>query len=256
MSLKRKIAVGTAAFIVLLAGAAVGVRSYMVWKQNQDELPAFNEVPAGPRAPTRDFLGLTVGRSTVEDAEVLYRGLGVECGESSMRALMAAGRAKIAREMEAARAAGRDPDAVSGASAVNYRSKKERNPQVRRACEHVPLSSFNDRDRWPGDELYWLIIFDSPKHPLRHTSISRRLTDVAAAEEEWRSAVELMTKKFGAPTTMRGIDENPGVPFGPGKLYKAVWRFADLQAEVKALRIGEDIRFTETVEVPWPVRTD
>jgi hypothetical protein len=63
-----------------------------------------------------------------------------------------------------------------------------------------------------------------------------------------------MTKRFGAPTLL--IDLDPRVLFGPGKLYKALWKFADLEAEVKALRIGTDIRFTETVEVPWPVRTD
>jgi hypothetical protein len=255
MSLKRKIALSFGATIVVLVAAAGGVRAYMVWKQGQDELPTFIDVPEGPRAPNHAFLGLEVGKSTVEEAEVLYRGLGVECGQSSFRALMESKRKQTIKAMEAAKAAGGDPDAVSGASLVNYRSKKERNPQVRLACEHVPLASFKDRERASGDDLYWLIIFDSPKHPLRHTSISRRLKDTAFAEEEWRDAVEAMTRKFGAPTTLRAPGDKPGIPFGPGTVYTASWKFADLEAEVKALRIGDDIRFSETVEVPWPVRT-
>ena len=51
--------------------------------------------------------------------------------------------------MEAREARGEDPDAVTGASRVNYRSPKEANPQVRLACNDVPSSKLADAERPP-----------------------------------------------------------------------------------------------------------
>jgi len=240
------------AILGVLLVVAVGIRIYMKWQQGQDLLPAFKPVPEGARSPTRDFLGLTIRETTLPEAEVIYRGTGAECKGSSFRDLMGAKRESIKKEMAEVKASGGDPDAVSGASLANYRSKKERNPQVRLSCIDVPLSSFNDRERVPGEPLYWLIIFDSPDFPLRHVSVGRRITDLALAEEEWRLAVDAMTKKFGAPTKIREPAQT-GVAFTPGTYFEAKWTFTDIEASVTAFRIGNYVRFQERVEVPWPV---
>ena len=39
-------------------------------------------------------------------------------------------------------------------------------------------------------------------------------------------------------------------------LYTAQWKFPELLAEVTCFRIGQDYRFIEKVEVPYPVRAD
>lgn len=252
--MKKKIAKALGAVVVLLVVAAFGVRGYMVWEQGQDLLPTFMPVPDGPRAPKNSFLGLEVRKTTLPEAETVYRGVGANCLNSSMRALMEAKRKTVQKAMADAKERGEDPDTVSGASLANYRSKKERNPQIRLACEHVPLNAFNDRERAPGEDLYWLIIFDSAEHPLRHTSVSRRLQDTAVAAEEWRSAVEAMTRRFGAPTKLKDLPGS-GDPFPMGVPFTASWDFADIHAEVNAFLVGKEVRFTEKVEVPWPIST-
>lgn len=246
---KRKALAIAAGVLALLGAAAGGVRAYMVWQQSRDVLPTFVDVPAGPRAPAeaRAFLGLTIGKSTLADAEALAREKGVTCENSSMRALMQAKREDTKKKMAEAEARGEDPDGVTGASLANYRSKKERNPQVRLACENVAASTFTDRARVAGDGLHWLVIFDSPAHALRHTSVSRRV-DPGVLGGEWRSAVEAMTARLGAPTTVKGD--------GEGAYSEAKWEFADLKAEVTAFKVGAKARFTERVEVPWPVRVE
>lgn len=234
-----------AGVLALLGAAAGGVRLFMVWRQSQDLLPEFVDVPAGPRAPTREFLGLKIASSTVADAELVAKQANVVCENSSFRALMAAKREDIKEKMAEAEAKGDDPDGITGASLVNHRSKKERNPQVRLACSKVPLTTFDDRPRVPGDALYWLIIFDSPAHALRHTSVSRRI-EPDLLDEEWRVAVDTMTRRFGAPSKLKEVET----------IREAKWEFADLQAQVTAFKIGKSVRFTERVEVPWPVRVE
>jgi hypothetical protein len=254
---KRLLLLGAGGLLLALAAAAGGVRGFMVWQQRQDLLPELIDVPAGPRAPRREMLGLELGRTTLPEAEVVYRGVGVECVNTSFRALMEARRRQVKEKMEAAAARGDAPDGVTGASLVEYRSKKERNPQVRLSCEGVRPDAFGDRPRAPGAPLYWLLIFDSEKHPLRHTSISRRIADPAVAAEEWRSALDAMTRRFGAPTDRVGpVDDAGASMFDQGAYYQVSWRFADLHAEVHAFRVGRDVRFTEKVEIPWPVRSD
>lgn len=253
--MKKKIAKAIGAVAALLVLAAVGVRGYMVWERSQDLLPTFTPVPDGPRAPTRSFLGLELRKTLLPEAETVFRGVGADCKNSSMRVLMEAKRRDVQKAMADAKEKGEDPDAVSGASLANYRSKKERNPQIRLQCENVPLTAFTDRERAPGEPLYWLIIFDSEKHPLRHTSVSRRIMDMAVAEEEWRSAVESMTKNFGAPTVLKG-PSGSGDPFPAGAYYQADWKFADVEAQVVAFRINNFVRLQERVEVPWPVTAE
>ena len=251
--MRRKILLALAVVVAVLGAAAGGVRGYLVWRNSQDELPALVDVPAGIRAPTREFLGLAIGRSTLAEAELAYRSAGVTCGNSSFRAIMAANREQTKKKMAEAEARGDDPDGVTGASLANYRSKKERNPQIRLACEGVPVSTFSDRERAAGEPLYWLIIFDNERHALRHTSITRRIADPAIAAEEWRSAIDNLTRRFGAPSRLKA-PEGSDVP--KGAYYEAKWQFADLEAQVTAFRIGDSVRFTEKVEVPWPVRVD
>ena len=247
--MNKKILVIAAGTLALLGAAAGGVRLYMVRQQAQDVLPAFVDVPAGSRAPRREFLGLEVGVSNVADAELVATQAGAVCENSSFRALMEAKRQDTKEKMAEAEARGDDPDGVTGASLANYRSKKERNPQVRLACDKVPVSAFTDRARVPGDPLYWLLIFDSPAHAMRHTSVSRRI-DMDLVNEEWQSAVDNMTKRFGAPSTLKA----PEADIAKGAYYEAKWEFADLHAQVSAFKIGDKARFTERVEVPWPVR--
>lgn len=247
--MNKKALVIAAGTLALLGAAAGGVRLFMVWRQSQDLLPEFIDVPAGPRTPRREFLGLEVGKSSVGDAELVAQQAGATCENSSMRALMAAKREQTKKQMADAEARGDDPDGVTGASLANYHSKKERNPQVRLACDKVALASFTDRARVPGDPLYWLIIFDSPTHAVRHTSVSRRI-DLDLVGEEWQSAVDNMTKRFGAPTKLKP----PEGDVAANAYYEAKWQFADLEAQVSAFRIGNKARFMERVEVPWPVR--
>lgn len=255
MSWKKKLAIGLGSSVVVLAAAAGGIRGYMVWEQGQDLLPELQPVPAGPRAPRRDFLNLEVRETTLSEAEVVYRGAGATCANSSFRALMKSRREVVKKEMEVVKAAGGDADAVSGASLVNYRSKKERNPQVRLSCDDVPVTAFTDRPRAAGDGLYWLMVFDSDKHPLRHTSVSRRINDFAVADEEWRSAMDAFVARFGAPTNVREPPQQ-GDPFPPGSYFEANWTFADVSAQLVAFRVDNAVRFQERVEVPWPVTTE
>lgn len=244
-----KIAVGVLALLGLAAG---GVRVFMVRDRSRDVLPELVDVPAGRRAPAqaRTFLGLTIGKTTLAEARAKAAALGVQCNDSSVRALMQAKRDDTKRKMAEAEARGEDPDGVTGASLANHRSKKERNPQVRLSCEKVALTSFSadgDRARADGEPLYWLIIFDSPEHPLRHTSLSRRV-DQSALAAEMDSAVAAMSKRMGAPPTT-------SKPLTDAAAYaEAKWEYADLKAEVTAIRVGSKARVSERVEVPWPVR--
>ncbi len=253
MSIAKRVGIGLGTVVVVLVAVAGGIRGYMVWQQGQDLLPEFQPVPDGPRAPTREFLGLQIGNIGLPEAEVYFRGLGATCNNSSFRALMGARRKDVIKKMEEVKASGGDPDTVSGASLVNYRSKKERNPQVRLSCDDVPVTAFADRERAPGEGLYWLMIFDSEKHPLRHTSVSRRINDFAVAGEEWRSAYDNMVKRFGAPSKVVREPPSSGDPFPEAAHYEVRWTFADLEAKLVAFRLGKFVRLEERVEVPWPI---
>ena len=226
----------------------------MVWQRSRDVLPEMVDVPDGPRAPRREFLELSVGRSTLADAELLAKAKGVECLDTSMRAIMESKRAKVKEEMAAAEARGDDPDGVTGASLAKGRSKREQNPQVRLRCD-VPYGAFSDRPRVEGAPLYWLMIFDSARHALRHTSVQRKFTDKTLAVDEYRAGVEALTKVLGAPSSVKEPTTTADDIFPSGAMFQAEWKFADLRAEVVASNFGS-IRVMERMEVPWPVRVD
>jgi hypothetical protein len=248
----RKLAIG---IVVVLVFATVAVRGYMVWNRTRTVLPDYVEMPAGPRAPSTDFLGLAIGKDTLPAVEVAYRRQGVTCVNTSMRALMQAKRDETKQKMAEAEKRGEDPDGVTGASLANYVSKKERNPQVRLSCTKVDAGGFTDRKRSPGAGL-WLIIFDSEESPLRHTSFQRGLSDATVALAEWNAAVDSITTRFGAPTRLEAPRADDPEPIKGGAYFVAEWAFADLKIDVTLFRIGGRITLQERAEVPWPVRPD
>jgi len=186
----------------------------------------------------------------------------VTCHDTSARALMKQMREKKIAEIEAKKAKGEEVDAVSGASVLHKKSPKERNPQVRLSCEDVRAASLTDRARPPakGRLLY---IFDSPDHPLRHVSYRRVHRDPKAALADVSSALEALTALYGPPLTSsgplpvasEGID--PALIFPLLKTLKYEWRYADLLVQLTALNFGKrGIDVLESIEVPWPVRSD
>ena len=218
-------------------------------------LPAFVEPGAGPRAPapSSEAFGLRVGRSTVADAEALARSLGLACEDTSIRALMGRVRRKKAEE---ALANGEDPDVVSGAS-WNRPSKRERNPQVRLACEGTRSTSLRDWTR-PASEGRLLFVFDSPEHPLRHASFQRTHASPEAALDDVRATAARYEALLGAPTASKGGEGAEGEPMPRLAPLVRAWSYADLSVEVEAIHYGggRGTTVSETVEVPLPIRPD
>ena len=236
---------------MLAAVVAGGFGARRLWRPPETVLPAFVEPGAGPRAVASDGLGFKVGRTTLAEARDALAARGLECPDTSMRALMRGLRAAKKRELEAKRARGEPTDAVSGASAVNRPSPKERNPQVRLSCEPVDSARLRDRARLDVRGR-WLFVFDSPEHPLRHVSFERTHADKARAEADVVESVAALTVAFGSPTRRPARED---LAWLAPVAYE--WQFADLHVRVFALAYGEGrIHVSETVEVPWPVRAD
>jgi hypothetical protein len=216
-------------------------------------LPSFKDPPPGPRAPASDAFGVRVGGSTLEEVQRHVIQLGVPCPDTSVRALMAESRAAREREREERKRKGLPVDAVSGAT--GGRSTKELNPQVRLSCEGVTARQLTDRARGTSTGRL-LFVFDSARHPLRHTSYQRTLPDPAAARPELEAAVAAFTARFGPPTHTPSGANAQEIPWLVPLDYE--WRFADLTARVSALNFGgtRGIALTELVEVPLPLRPD
>ncbi|HLT37467.1 MAG TPA: hypothetical protein VK034_14340, partial [Enhygromyxa sp.] len=144
-----------------------------------------------------------------------------------------------------------DPDAVSGASILTKRSKKESNPQIRLACELGSLTELAaDRPRVPGRALF---VFDSPEHPLRHASVRRTYQTAEAAMLDVRESVARFEAIHGQPTSHRGTIPLAGDAPDKPEPIRVQWRYADLLIEVSATSFGKMISVDERVEVPWPV---
>ncbi len=254
----KRAAVIAVAVVAFLAAAAFGVRSYMVWDRRRDKLPAFTEIPPGQRAPKGQTIlfGLDVGRSTLTNVEAWEAARGLKCVNTSMRALMEEKRQEIKRQMKEAKANGDDPDGVTGASLADYHSRKEQNPQVRLSCEDVAGAALADRPR-DDEKGRVLIVLDSDKLPVRHISFAPKFTDPALALEKLKAATAAMTARFGPPTKSVNGAPDGDEPFPPLKIFKREWRFTDLRAEVSAMSFGKrGVEVKETLEVPWPVRSD
>ncbi|MCA9635182.1 MAG: SDR family oxidoreductase, partial [Myxococcales bacterium] len=106
---------------------------------------------------------------------------------TSIRAMMAA-----KREAEAKKRAEGGEDAVSSASWMKKKSKREENPQVRFACPTVKAEQVGDRLR-PPSQGRLLFVFDSDEHPLRHASYQRSHRSHAAALADFEAMFALNT---------------------------------------------------------------
>ncbi len=255
---------GAAAVGLLLVVVLVGGYVYGRMRRGSRQLgplvdvwPAFAEGDGGARSPTTALYGFEVGRHTLSQVQQILKERGVSCVDSSMRAMMQVMREAKAKELEETKAKGGDVDAVTGASILWNRSKKEENPQLRLSCEDVLLSKLDVPGR-PLSLGRLLLIFDSKEHPLRHVSFSRNHTQGALAAADFDAGVTAFTAAFGAPTT--APSEPPGQADG-GALpwlvtYEHLWTYGDVTAKVSALNMGEKrgLSVSESVEVPWPVR--
>lgn len=217
--------------------------------------PSFREPSAGPRAPTARAFGLDLGAATYADVQAHTKRLGLTCKDTSIRALM-----QEKREAELAKAAERGEDAVSSASWVKKKSKREGNPQIRFSCPDTPAAVIGDRPRPPSTGRF-LLVLDSDDLPLRHASYQRTHDDHAAALADFEDAVAAFSATYGPPTGRVGElprpDEGGKVHFPPAQAFEARWEYADLLIKVTALQFGRQrVTIGERVEVPHGVRPD
>lgn len=218
----------------------------------------FKEPPAGTRAPNTDAFGAKIGTSMFADVEALVKKQGLTCGDTSVRAMM--DRRRDSERARMAEAKARGEDAVTAASWVNKRSKREANPQLRFSCPKVTSDQLGDRSRPPsGGRL--LYIFDDAAYPLRHASYQRTHRDQTAALADFNDAVAASTKLYGPPTKpltsplpVAGTDGK--VEFANTKNLEVAWEYADLVARVNVLRYGNVVTVGERVEVPHGLRPD
>lgn len=248
----RWVSVGLAA-LVALAGIGYGARRLLRPRGPETVLPTFVEPGPGPRAPTTQGFGFSVGRSKLANVRGELARRGLACPDTSIRAMMKEMRETRLREMEAKKQTGEAPDAVSGASAMNRPSPKERNPQVRLSCEPVSAALLADQPR-PSIDGRWLMVFDSPDLPLRHVSFERTHAQLDEARRDLSASVAALVVRFGQPNVApRAEDED--LPWLKPVAYE--WKFADLHVKVLALNYGKrGVSLSETIEIPWPVRPD
>ncbi len=219
----------------------------------ETELPAFVEPDATlPRAPTSLGFGIVIGATDVEQLDRRLGELGVVCDDTGVRAIVQKMRENKATEL----AASTDPDAVTGASIMWRRSKKEKNPQIRLSCQVESIEAL-DPTRKPSPKGRVLFVFDSPEHPLRHASMRRNHPGRASAVRDLQAAVEIYRAQYGEPTEIRGV-----IPEFEEELLDRLqpiavqWRYRDLLVEVTLHDFGKSISVDERVEVPWPVEAD
>lgn len=218
----------------------------------------FKDPGPGPRAPTATAFGATIGTSMHADVEALVQRLGLKCGDTSIRAMMDRRREAERARMEEARARGED--AVTAASWVNKRSKREANPQLRFSCPKTTSDQLADRTRPPSSGRL-LYVFDDPGLPLRHASYQRTHKDHAAALADFQEALAALTRVYGPPTQpLKGElptrDKDGKIEFPSAKNFEISWEYADLLVRVNILRYGELVTVGERVEVPHGLRPD
>lgn len=249
---RPRLLIGASVAVLVVAGGGFAARRFWGGRGPLTVLPTFVEPGPGRRAPRSDLLGLVVGRTSLTETRAALAGRGLQCPDTSMRALMKEMREAKLRDVQERERLGKAPDAVTGASAMNRPSPKERNPQVRLSCEPVQAQRLADRPRAsaPGR---WLIVFDSPDHPLRHTSFERTHHLVPEASADLRDSVAALTARFGPPTKSADPTRARDLPWLSPAEWE--WRFADLLVRVVGLNYGtRGVNVSETIEVPWPVR--
>lgn len=218
----------------------------------------FKDPPAGARAPTYAAFGTQIGTSMFDEVGELVRELGLDCGDTSIRAMMDRRREKEQKRLDDAKTKGED--AVTAASWMNRRSKREANPQIRYSCPKISAEQIGDRMRTPatGRLLY---VFDSVNHPLRHASFQRTHQDHAAALADFKDTIDALTKIYGAPTKpLKGDLPAPGkdgaVEFPSAVNFEVSWEYADLLVRTNILRYGKLVTVGERVEIPHGLRPD
>jgi hypothetical protein len=243
-----------------LVVAAFGVRAWMIWDRTRDVLPALSPVPDGPRAPRPlHLLDVEPGRTTLATVQAFTASRGWTCRDASMRGLMQAGREAARAKIDAAKAAGIDPDTVAGASRAHYYSKKERNPQIQWSCEDVDVSGLTDLAPGPADVRADVVfIFDAADLPLRSVMVSRKLMSQSAALA-LRDAALARVADLGPAHEVQGApDLTPGEKiFQRLRLVSSSWRWADRRVTVSVMNFGpaKGIDVREIVEIPWPITT-
>lgn len=250
--------------IILLGILGVGAWRYsVVMRRRAAEeivLPTYADPGPGPRAPSSRAFGLDVGRSNMDAVNALVAERGLECSDTSVRAMMKKMREDKRKEIEEKKARGEEVDETSGASWLNKESPKEKNPQVRLSCPDTASAALADRER-PTARGRLLLIFDSPEQPLRHVSYRRLHRDQQAALADFQSALAAMTAVYGPPS--ESIGEVSGTPDAKGDLFgylqpiKREWHFSDVEVKVNALNFGRrGVDLLESVEVPSNIRPD
>lgn len=245
-----------------LVGACVGLLALgllggWAWSKRARELPPLETTlpefhdpdPELPRTPSRAAFGLQIGQG-LDALQADLRARGIACDDTGVRASIDKLREHKRKELEQAQ----DPDAVTGASILHKRSKKESNPQIRLACELSSLTELEaERPRVPGRALF---VFDSPEHPLRHASLRRTYRTSEAAMLDVRESVARFEAIHGEPTSQQGIIALAGDAPDKPEPIRVQWRYADLFVEVSATSFGKLISVDERIEVPWPVRVE
>ncbi|MFO7564199.1 MAG: hypothetical protein R6X02_16250 [Enhygromyxa sp.] len=256
---RRKALLGVSASVLLLG--LLGLLGTWAWSKRARELPPLETAlpelvapdPELPRAADRAAFGLQLGVG-LDELQAELRSRGLACEDTSVRASIAKLREHKREQLEQAE----DPDAVTGASILHKRSKKERNPQVRLACELASLTELEPgRPPVSGRALF---VFDSPEHPLRHASLRRTYPyaedQVEAAMLDLRESVARFEAIHGEPSSRRGSIPGPGEAPAKPEPVRVQWRYADLLVEVSATSFGKLISIDERIEVPWPVRVE
>jgi hypothetical protein len=240
---RRRLA-GIAAVLALMgAYAAWRWVSYIDAQQ-----PAFIDLPAGPRAPSLDaVLGLVLTKSTVEQTKAAAAGL--TCVDRSISTLMRDGLARAVTHLE-----------ERGENAWRYRlygwlNPHGRNPQVRWDCALPDGSALG----LPAEleEGRVLFVHDAPGAALRHVSIQRTWHGEAAVRADVAASLDRLAKRYGLPEPGTHAAEFADAGFAEVTPYAWEWRWTDVRVElgVVAYPGGRSV-VTETIEVPWPVRSE
>lgn len=214
----------------------------------------FRDPDPGPRAPVTRVFAAELGLATFPEIEALTTRLGLKCSDTSIRAMMESKRAAERKKM-----AERGEDAVSSASWMKKKSKREANPQIRFSCPKVQAEEIQDRPRKPSAGRL-LFVFDSADHPLRHVSYQRSHVDHEAAFADLEDSIAAMKALFGEPTGTRGElpqREGGAIRFEANRQYEVRWEYSDLLVKVTAIQFGPNkVTIGERVEVPHGIRPD
>jgi hypothetical protein len=169
-------------------------------------------------------------------------------------------------KVERAKREGKGLDAVTGASSLWHKTKREKNPQLRLSYENTPAATLSDTQRTPSKGRL-LLVFDSPDHSLRHVSYQRTMSDSAAVARDLLARAASLGRSFapgGAPSRdwpklqrlVAAVDAGgPPPPLPLLTPFTMEWRFPAGKVRSSAIRYeGRGTVVSETIEVPWPIR--